>query len=175
MRPVNVKMSAAGSSSWVTINQLQVSFGIGIGVSLTSGANLTYTVQHTFDPPDSHRTVSLSRTLTAVTVTDTAHGLSVGDSVIITGSGFAGGDGTYDVASVVDANTYTYTSGTSGSATGSDNTFVTSFRVFPHATLAALTSRADGNYAFPIQCVRLKLTAWVSGTADMTVLQAIGR
>lgn len=174
MRPVNVKIAALGSSPWVTVNQLQLAFGIGLAVSLTSGASLTYTVQHTFDDPTARRQVLISRTLTTVTVTDTAHGLSVGDSVVITGSGFTGGDGTYDVASVVDANNYTYTSGTSGSATGSDNTFVASFRVFPHATLAAQIARASGNYAFPVQMVRLKVTVYASGIADLTLLQAIG-
>lgn len=175
MRPISVKVSAAANSAWIPVNEIQAMFGIGIGVSVTSGANLTYSVQHTFDDPTARRLVSISRTLTTVTVTDTAHGLSVGDSVVVTGSGFTGGDGTFAIASVVDANTYTYTSGTSASSTGSDNTFVVSFRIYSHASLAAQTTRADGNYAFPIQAVRLAVTAYVSGTAEMIVLQAIGR
>ena len=175
MRPTSVKVSAAGNSAWVPINEIQAMFGIGIGVSLTSGANLTYKVQHTFDDPLGRRTVGLTRAGTVATVVDTAHGLSVSDSIIVTGSGSANLDGTYDIASIVDANTYTYTVANTGITTASDNTYVVSFRVWDHVSLTGLTARNDGNYAFPIQAVRLRLTAYVSGTAEMVVLQAIGR
>ena len=43
---------------------------------------------------------------------------------------------------------------------------------FPHATLAAKTASSDGNYAYPVVATRLNVTAWTSGTATMTVVQA---
>lgn len=41
----------------------------------------------------------------------------------------------------------------------------------PHATVAAATASASGNYAFPVTAVRLTVTAYTSGGATMTLLQ----
>lgn len=43
---------------------------------------------------------------------------------------------------------------------------------FDHETLAAQTASADGNYAFPVTAVRLKVNSVTGGTAIMTVIQA---
>lgn len=43
---------------------------------------------------------------------------------------------------------------------------------FDHATLVAKTASSDGNYAYPVVAIRLNVTAFTSGTATMTVLQA---
>lgn len=40
---------------------------------------------------------------------------------------------------------------------------------FPHASIAAKSADTDGNYAFPVEAVRLVVTA---GTVKMTVMQA---
>jgi hypothetical protein len=55
---------------------------------------------------------------TTVTVTATAHGLSVGDSIAIDITSGTGVDGTYTVASVSGNNTFTYTAGTSLTTSG---------------------------------------------------------
>jgi len=34
------------------------------------------------------------------------------------------------------------------------------------------TTNQDGNYAFPVRAIRLNVTAWTSGTATLTVIQA---
>ena len=47
--PITVTVSAAGSSRWVPVDYKQTPFNIGMGVKLSAGANLTYTVEHTFD------------------------------------------------------------------------------------------------------------------------------
>jgi len=43
---------------------------------------------------------------------------------------------------------------------------------FPHATLVSKTASSDGNYAYPVMATRLNVTAWTSGNATMTVIQA---
>jgi hypothetical protein len=190
MRPVVLTQGAAGPSIWCTVNQLQNAFGIGLGAAITSGASLTYTVQHTFDDPGARRLVSVSRSGTTATVVDNDHRLSVNDAVLITGSGSAVLDsaantfGTaaqaasglipWDVASVVDANTYTYTVANSGPTTDQGNTFVYSARVWPHSTMAAQTGRSDGNYQYNVQAIRVRVTTWVSGKVDLTILQGMG-
>jgi hypothetical protein len=45
------------------------------------------------------------------------------------------------------------------------------FTWFDHPTVAAQTANADGNYAFPVQQVRLSITAGL-GSAALTLIQA---
>lgn len=175
MRPVSVVLGAAGNSPWIPINYLQVPNNIGFAVTLSSGASLTYTVQHTFDDVsiDALRLVSISRTTTTATVTDPDHGLSVGDSIMIRDTGSSNLDGTYSVASVVDANTYTYTVANTGATAATGK--VKSFRVFNHEDVASKTDRQDGNYAFPVRAIRLNISTYASGKATLTILQGMGR
>ncbi len=43
---------------------------------------------------------------------------------------------------------------------------------FPNDTLTAQTASGDGNYAFPVTAIRLNVTAYTSGSATLTVIQA---
>lgn len=178
MKPSVLTMAAAGASLWCPINQIQNSFGIGLGASVTSGANLTYSVQHTFDDTTSDRKiygVTLARSGTTATITIPDHRLSVNDNLLVEGAGDANLNGSFAVASVVDANNVTYTVSNTGAASGSINTSVITFRVYNHATMSGQTGRLDGNYAFAIQAIRLTITAYVSGKVDLTILQGMGR
>lgn len=49
MRPIRVTVSSATASNAIPLDQYISPFNIGLGVSLSAGASLTYTVQHTFD------------------------------------------------------------------------------------------------------------------------------
>jgi hypothetical protein len=49
MRPVVRTLTGAGVSTWIPVDYRQAPFEIGIGVALSAGANLTYSVEHTFD------------------------------------------------------------------------------------------------------------------------------
>lgn len=49
MRPIRVTASAAGALAPVPLNNYSDPFNVGIGVSLSAGASLTYSVEHTFD------------------------------------------------------------------------------------------------------------------------------
>lgn len=172
MRPVQVTLSAAGNSAWIPVNRIQPgSFKIGLAVYLSSGAVLTYRVQHTLDHQQDFRPVTIARSTTVATVTDVAHKLSVGDSIVVSASGSTNLDGTYDVASVVDADNYTYTVANSGATAGSVNSQVKSYRVLSHTSLVDLTARADGNYEFPPVMIRLRVTAYTSGSAILDVIQ----
>lgn len=177
MRPTSIIMAAQGNSTWTPINYLQNTFGIGLAVILSSGASLTATVQHTHDDPaiDRRHIISIARAGTVATVTDALHGLSVGDSAVITGSGDTNLDGDREVATVVDVNTYTYTVVNTGATASSVNTYAQNFRVFNHAVLVNLTARADSNYAFPFQAVRLRLPTYSSGRCELLITQGMGR
>lgn len=174
MRPIEVLVTAAGNSPWIPVDSQQSPFYIGLGVMPTSLASLTYSVQHTFDTFDGTHPVTIARSGTVATVTDTAHEASVGDSVFIRNSGDANLDGTYDIASIVDANTFTYTVANTGATAGLPMTEGDVARVFNHSTLVAQTTRMDGNYQFPVAMVRLKVTTYASGQVSMVVMQGTG-
>lgn len=49
MRPIQVTVSSLSTSSVIPMDTYQDPFSAGVAVSLSVGATLTYTVQHTFD------------------------------------------------------------------------------------------------------------------------------
>lgn len=49
MRPIRLAVSSATTSPVVVLNQYTTPFNVGIAVTLSAGASLTYKVQHTFD------------------------------------------------------------------------------------------------------------------------------
>lgn len=49
MRPIRVTVGAVAVSATLPLDQYISPFNVGLGVSLSAGASLTYTVQHTFD------------------------------------------------------------------------------------------------------------------------------
>lgn len=169
--------TTGGSSRWVTVDSMQPPFSVGLGVSVSYGSTSpVYEVQHTFDQTDCnpHPVTIACTASTTVTVTDTNHGLQTGDSATISGAG-NGIDGYFNVT-VVNANTYTYTTTLStynGPAQAITN------RVYPHATINTTTTasgtvtRIDGNYAFPIYACRITLASG-TGTVSMSVIQGVG-
>jgi hypothetical protein len=66
----------------------------------------------------SNKSGTYSQSATTVTVTFTAHGLIVGDTISADITSGSGVDGPYTVATVADANTFTYTAGTSLTTSG---------------------------------------------------------
>lgn len=175
-----VSVAALGASVWLPVSYLQNPFSVSLDVTLSQdAAGITYTVQHTFDnPQDARAPQSLTRSGAVATVIDPAHGLVTGDSLQVMNSG----DPNLDTArgqgvdiTVVDDNTYTYAVGNTGAAAGLIATRIVTLKVFNHAQMAALAARADGNYAFPVQAVRVKNTAWTGGTTSLKVIQSAGR
>jgi hypothetical protein len=59
-----------------------------------------------------------SQTGTTMTVTDTAHGLAVGDAIVLDCTSGDGNDGTYTIVTVPTADTFTVTSSTSETVSG---------------------------------------------------------
>lgn len=49
MRPIRVTVGSATTSNVLPMDQYISPFNLGLGVTLSAGASLTYTVQHTFD------------------------------------------------------------------------------------------------------------------------------
>ena len=166
MRPVTVRLSAVGNSPWVQLSQYTSSFGIGLGVKLSSNGNLTYTIQHTFDDIHLRADTTLSRVTTSLSVKKINHGLSTNDWAQLSGTPIW--DGEYAVASVTDQNTFVVTVADTGVTSGVG--FVQTARVFNHAELAAETASADGNYQFPPTACRLNVSVYTAGYVDLTVV-----
>lgn len=177
MRPTTVRLSAAGFSPWIPVNRLQANFNVGIVVYLSSGASLTYSVQHTMDNLYDIQPCAITRSTTVATLKQTNHGLSVADWIQVFSAGDANLNGSSSgnaVASVVDANNITYTVSNTGATADTGFSTVSKARVLDNLTLTGMTVRGDGNYVNPITAVRLKITSYSSGFADMNVIQGLG-
>ena len=74
--------------------------------------------QENIESPYSYLNGTYSQSGTTVTVTATAHGLAIGNTVYIEITSGNGIEGTYIVATVPNANTFTYTAGTSLTTSG---------------------------------------------------------
>jgi hypothetical protein len=164
----SLSLAATGASPWHVVNSKQSPFDIGFGCNMSGGGSGTYLVEHGFT--DFKRLpCTISRTTTTATMTLMSHGLKAGDSLSVQNAG-APFDGVYPVASVVDANTVTYTVANSGAAASVAGSFVVPIRVFPYATGAA-TASSDGNYAFPINCMRVRTTIAGAGLLVLHINQ----
>ena len=176
--PVNVTLSAAGSSPWIPLDWQQRPFNVALMASLSYNANLTYNVQFTPDNPHltQYCVVTISGT-TATVMFATAHGLNVGDSIMILNSGDAAINGTWNVASVPSATTLTYTVGATTLTTSLPPCQAVLMRVFNHDTMQNLTTRADGNFAFPCWAARLNIGSgnYTAGSVTLSILQGHAR
>lgn len=81
---------------------------------------------------------------TTVTVTATAHGLIAGSTVYADITSGTGVDGTYTVATVTDANTFTYTAGTSLTTSGNITLMRNTIR--SSGNVSSVTDNGTGDY-----------------------------
>lgn len=171
MRPQSVTLSAAGFSPWFNINRMpQGNFGVAFAGEISSGASLTWGVQHTYDPLyEPTKEWSASRTTTTGTITLVGHKLAVGDWVQMDAAApFNQG---YSVASVVDANNITVTvanSGVTSVAKGASNLWTA--RVVDH-TVTGKTTSFEGSYSVPPTAIRLNISAYTSGSVSLNIIQ----
>jgi hypothetical protein len=87
--------------------------------ALPASTGTLYGVQQEFiESPYDNLSGTYSQSGTTVTVTATAHGLTAGNTVYIEITSGNGVEGTYTVATVPNANTFTYTAGTSLTTSG---------------------------------------------------------
>lgn len=182
MRPITQRLAAIGRSTWVQVDYINAAFGIGLGVSFSSDANMTTQVEYTFDGLGSgdfnNVTIQQSGSTTA-TVTDlgpdgNGHRLNTGDSVIIQRSN-VGIDGLFSIT-VTDPTHYTYIAPVS--QTVNVPAQAQGMRVFIHPELSGLTgtppARSEGYLAFPVVAVRLHNTAYTAGAAYLDIVQGDG-
>ena len=177
MRPVVLSQAADGFTSWVVLDYLIAPFNVSVMVNTGFGNSYDYEVQTTFDDPFALYTVdALSRVATVATLDfKVNHTLAVGDFIAVANAG-APFDGEYSVATVVDANTITYTvanSGPTALSTAPQLLHVRRARVMNTGQSdASPSSDSSGAYTDPIRAVRLLMDNYVSGNATMTVIQA---
>lgn len=183
-----VTLSAAGVSAWVVPGPLLLTpGGLGLALTFSSNANLTGSVQYTYDDPmQSLRQVTINRAGTVATITDPGHNLNVGDNIQVsqdaTGTfgppaGTAQQPTSYDVATIVDQNNYTVAVPNAGSL-GPVTAMIQSYRIFAHPTMGNQVgnppARIDGGFSWQIGAYRLKVSAYTAGTATLTGQQGKG-
>lgn len=179
-------LSANGNTPWISVNPWLINGAtVGLALTFSPDANLTASVQYTYDDPmQTPKAVTLARSGTSLTVTLAGHGLNTGDNVILSnpngdanniwGSGNPGTS--YDVASVTDDNNFVVTVANTGAAAAGGS--VQTFRVFTHPTLGnqvgAPPTRIDGGFSWQIGAFRLKVSGYTAGTATLTGQQGKG-
>lgn len=161
MRPISVRMGAAGFSRWVPLNAYTESYGVGLGLVFSDGATLNCTVQHTFDDLFRSEEHNVARVATDLTINWPDHGLSVDDWVQLEDTIWAG---EYAVAAITDEDNFTVTVANAGITAAVAR--IHKARVFPHETLVNISANADGNYMFPCVATRLLVDAYTDGFVD---------
>jgi hypothetical protein len=175
MRSTLTPVGATGPGQWFPIDTVQSGFGVGYFCSVQQGSNLTYKIQHGFYDPavDQMSVISIMRVTTTATLTfPIVVTPKVGDVVVIIGAG-APFDGTYDIASVIDASNITYTVLNSGLTTANAGAQALIIRTEDDPYTVNQTSSKSGNIAFPTNAIRLNVTAYTSGAVSLTVNQGI--
>ncbi len=89
-------------------------------------------------------TATYTQATTTITINSNAHGLAVGDSIIFDATSGAGVDGTYQIATVPDANSFTFTASNSQTVTTSNCTF----KITPHVDLQTGRINYPNGYIF---------------------------
>ena len=168
--PIKQTVSSATRGAWIPLNILATPFNVSLAGVCSSNINATWLVEYSHDNPQNNVACKISSSTTTATLTLVNHGLTTSDSIIVSGSGNANLDGTFQVAGVTDQDVITYT--ITSTTTTSISAKVSVMRVFTHSTLTAKTANADGNIAYPISALRLRLSAWVAGYVTLLVTQA---
>lgn len=107
-----------------------------------------------------------SQSGTTVTVTMTAHGMSVGQKVNLTITSGTAVSGNYTVSTVIDANTFTYTAGTSLTTSGNvtQNNFIRG-----SGNVLGITDNGVGDYAVNFITAMRDANYIVNGTGSLSV------
>lgn len=169
--PVQATGAAAAETPWVPVNDLQNPFNVALyGLPSQDFAATSYQYQVTPDDPQASRQVSFTTSGTTATVKDVGHGLLTGDSLVMTGTNSTA-DVTADVT-VVDDDTYTYTTGASPPASGIGK--AVTMRVLPFGA-AVTTGKGSALLQTPVRAVRAKLAGWTVGIFTMLVVQSGAR
>jgi len=168
MRFTTTPLGATGPGDWQVIDTEQTAFGVGYFVAVQQGSTLTFKIEHGWSvlPTDEQQYSSITRSTTTAT-------LKVPSALIVKGAG-APFDGTFQVASVTNQNTITYTVANSGATTAITGGFVRLIRTIDDPVVVSKSSSTEGNLAFPCSHIRLNLTAWSAGAAVLTLLQPSG-
>lgn len=174
MKPKKQVLTAAGNSDWITNDYRVSDFGVGIGVNVSSGGVLTYSIQHTFDQTDTPISCTIARVTTVATVTFTEpHGKSAGDSINVIGTRESNLAGVFDIATVPSDTTLTYTVSNTGSA--AENASAILYSVFNHDSLTGLSVNADGGYSLSPSAMRISVTAFTSGNVTANYIFSSGQ
>jgi hypothetical protein len=168
--PVIVTVSSATRSAWIPLNYFLTPYNVSLGCVCSSNINATYAVEYAHDNPANTVSCGITRSTTTATLTLTNPGLTTSDSIIVSGTGESNLDGTYQVLGVTDQNTITYTVSNTGATAARGQVAV--MRVFTHSTITGKTVNSDGNIAFPVGAVRLRITSYTAGYVSLLISQA---
>ena len=176
MRSTLTPLGATGPGPWFPLDTNQSGFGMGYFCSVQEASSLTYKIQHGFYDPSEGRDynqVNITRVTTTATLTFPQDmSPKIGDSIVVISAG-APFDGTYDIASVTSSKVVTYTVANSGATINTAGAKALLIRTEDDPIVTGKTASSSGNIAFPVNAIRLNVTAFTSGEVALTVNQGI--
>lgn len=158
-----IAVSGTGNSGLLTVDYRQRPFNLTARVTVPSTETATYSVYESLDDPEAQVLATASRTTTVATVTSTNHALNVADWVLVRdqGSVFSG---LFQVASVTDKNTFTYTVANSGATASSAFFNYAPIRSIVPSAFSAKTATVESTWVAPIRCLIMLISAHSVGT-----------
>jgi len=174
MKPKKQVLTAAGSSDWITNDYRVSDFGVGIGVNVSSGGVLTYSIQHTFDQTDTPIACNINRSVTTATATfSEPHGKSAGDSINVIGTRENNFAGVHEITGIFSDTALTFTVSSTGSTNEDAQAIL--YSVFEHDSLTGLSVNADGGYTLSPSAMRISVTAFTSGNVTANYVFSSGQ
>lgn len=194
MRPIRQRITGltAKDYPWIQMDYIQSTFNAALAAIpdvLSAGGTTAYQGQYTLDDQSAKRPVSVTQTAsTTATIVDPLHGMAVGDSVTLAGTGSGAGsgasiDGQYDVVSVIDVNTYTITTLVNQTSSFNNGPYTIQQRIAGNitglnsstGTRTAVALGVAAAVVAPVTAVRLKCTVINGGGGiDFLVVQGAG-
>lgn len=176
MRSRMTPLGATGPGPWFPLDTIQSGFGVGYFCNVQESSTLTYKIEHGFyDESRDRYACRITRSTTTATLTwndATAMTPKIGDSIVVTGAG-APLDGTFQVAGVTSASVVTYTVANSGATVSAAGSMALIIHTEDDPIVVSKTASTSGNIAFPVNAIRLNVTAFTSGAVSLTVNQGI--
>ncbi len=166
MIPKRITVAATVVGDWIPLNRRSRD-NTGVTVNPHASAAGTYTVNFTQSAVNRNGpTAAFSRTTTVLTVTLVDHGLSTTDQAALVSRDYSG---VFDIASVVDDNSFTITVADAGQTSISG--FVQPIIVSTLTGFSTVTGQTDGQIDASVIAIRLDCTNSTGGPHDLLINQ----
>ena len=166
-------VDGVGDSPWAFLNAGSTDNQTSFFAFEHNGATGNYSLEVSLSDTDPSNIVraTFARVTTTITVTDTDHGLSAGDDVVLVGSDWdTTGATTIPVATVADADTFTITVADSGRTSGGIHYMPIKVRTL--TGFSAVSGENTGTLSGPVKLMRIVGDSGSTNKRELQVTQS---